>query len=253
MTHIPECPLLTDLAQVDRKLASVTRERFCDLLLPEPGTNDYLDTFDGGYIIFMNDHGCTVRLTNKNQCRAHKHHRLLEPLARIELPAGFRLDINPGLKLNCSIFSAMRMAAIFNGSPLKFSDPHFGNLGAIPGKCINSFFDYSMVIDPGAVDKRRASTGRFASLVAKLIAANDNNEEIQEKAYSNLRHAFSDAVESGSVRKMRQAWLLCHKARQEGYLLSDWVNNKIGFVHPAVAEQAQNYSARLDHLKPKSL
>lgn len=220
---------------------------FNQLLLPEPRAYEYRSTSDWGFLVFLNDQACTLRITSNLRCPPLEHHRILKPLLRIDL-GQHRLDINPGIKLGNSILSVMRMSSILLNDNIHFWDNEPRNCGSIPGECTDSFFDYTVICDEGACESTAQHPYGLDKLINNLVIANDNDPTLQDRAYGDLRHAFREAIEARSDSQMRKAWQLCSEKKDRGHLRADWTNPPKG--HPEeIQKLAKNYSDRLTHLK----
>lgn len=219
------------------------------LMLPQPRRFEYRSTSDFGFLVFLNDQACTVRITSNLRCPPLDHPRILKPLYRFDL-GRHRLDINPGIKLGNATLPVKWVAAILENDKIDFWDQDPRNCGAIPKECTNSLFDYTVVCDEGACRADSELAPGMRTLFNRLVTvANDNALTRQDRAYGALRRAFQEAIGTRSEAKMRAAWALCSEKKKIGHLRADWINPPEAHPHNS-RDYAENYAGRLAHLRP---
>jgi|GEM_PF-6940148 hypothetical protein len=216
------------------------------LHLPEPRGNEYYITNDYGYLMFMTFQGCAIRITNNSRCPPLEHSRILKPLVRFDL-GEHRIDLNPGLKLTQSISSVVRMISALAKDDIDFSDPAPRNCGIIPAECTGFRFNYTVVCDDGAVDKMPDRKFGLLKKIHSMIAVNDNNNDVQVRAYQSLRDAFHTAIRSEKPEDMMAAWKLCRAEQLKGRLCADWVKPPEN-APKIIKSIAAKYAQRLRHL-----
>ncbi len=197
------------------------------LSLPVPGEGEFLQTREGGALIYLEDQGCVIRITHNNQHPYNKNDFVLRPLAALQADH-FRIHINPGLPCPVNPDEIGDLVAILADDKLGFHDCFPENAGYLPYKTVEFPNGIPVVIDEPAVNILRDD---IADIFAKPLndrqkSAQASARNIQDQLFEPLRKAFHKAWpmqnECSIQENMIAFWDLCKEMKAQGMLVDSW-------------------------------
>ncbi len=218
----------------DKDTANAVANFFNVLSLPIPEDNEYYDSYDSGYLVFLNSYACLIRI--KEGKGTIFHNNILQPVASRQLGA-LRADILPGVKSNPKFETVERLYKKLKKDNISFWDWGEHNTGTLPN-------GHSVVIDIGAVSKLSGSTRKIKKYYADLAKQSSS----QKKMFFNLQQAFKKAwpnnQETPQPGKMDTFWKECRTMKLGGILKDSW-NDKVVGAYKGIAKKAETYDLRI--------
>lgn len=212
------------------------------LQMPVPGAEEYTTSWDDGFLVFLNHHGCVIRMTDQDKLPGLEDPAILVPLAS-RMAGRLKIDINPGLECPVDPRDAMALSEQLKTRGVNLWDQKTHNCGylpALPGLSRR----IPVVIDPCAVHALSESTGLVRNLIsAKTILVNvaqklnlpeqapppSANPSHQDQVFGSLRQAFQAAWSTDqkqpSARKINDFWKSCRASFEKGLLTTSWLSS----------------------------
>ena len=204
--------------------------------LPIPKENAVYRTSDQGYMVFLNQFACTVRVTNDDRYPLLRHARILKPLYT-ERFESTRISINPGIRIGTSANETEFLKRTLSDGGICFHDrpKDNDNSGYLP----QFDPDYAVLLDTPAVgieDKELYQS-----------SLSDDEDSPQDIIYLDLRQAFRRATPGGMANanpdRMLECWDLSAQFKHSGRMVSDWSDMRKS--HRGSWYCADNYSLSL--------
>jgi|GEM_PF-1613100 len=222
--------LFNVIAQNDRQgfhLSLAVEEFFEALGLPEPEKGEYRTARSNGYILFLDDFGIIIRISDDKKTPRYVHNLILQPLASRTID-GFRIDIMPGLKTPVTSKEVYALEDELSEDNLQFWDSHPYNCGYMPSGTVVCFDEDAVKALPG-----------FTAQVIKE----------QNKVFAPLKKAFTRAWPAGEnvdSYEMARFWQMCRTMKDKNILTSGWQDEE---AHKVVTEfmdsdGSRHYAAR---------
>lgn len=237
--------------QYNKETAKSVAHFFNAVSLPVPQENEYTKTNDGSYLVFLNNHGCVIRMT-PHSIKPFIHPRILQPLV-IKKNKKLRMEIYPGVNAGVPPEDMRPLQKELRKDSIGFYDDIYENAAYLPyKKALGIPENYSVVIDMGAIDRLALSVGTVKDILRNTIKKFRDLPEkksYQDILYAPLREAFEQAWPQDREpcpRKMQDFWNKCRKELDNGVLIVNW-KNKAGNYKNArygsqkYAESCENY------------
>lgn len=224
------------------------------LSLPEPDTEDFFKTRDGGALLCLKGYGTTIRVT-ETDCRVRfSSPNFLRPIFQRESKC-YTVPIMPGVESPLSEEDRDAFVSMLDkdqGITIHPLDRKCHNFGMIPGTRFPVMLDvdncwvgrkaFTRLVGacqevrpllPEWRDKRRAGYSRF------------DNTNPQDRIYNPLRRimeaAWPEELDIPKHETVKEFWTLCRDMVAQGKLVEGWKNNH----NPRLVKAAQNYAQKL--------
>jgi hypothetical protein len=195
-------------------------------------------TTDQGFILFLNDAGCTVRLTRDSENKHANHPYILQPLLSDQIGTA-RIDLFPGVTSPGRYCDVSYLIKALSMDGIEFRDNQNANMGYVPLKSTCFPRGVPIVIDMGAY--KSSTIMPNVSLVRKLLIragvmsaplTTDFRHvagfDAQEKTFGPLKDAFEKAWphrnRAPDQEAMDSAWTLARQMRKDGTLQLSWLD-----------------------------
>lgn len=181
------------------------------LPLPQKQRGHYYLTADDGLLTALPDYACLIRLTLANRVNRSGHHRLIQPLFRLEA-GDWTIDLNPGVDCPVSAKVADLATQHFEYKyGITITDGHRHNFGFLPGT------KELVIID--AIE---------AQVIPQNARKHVDENNIQDDMYGRARALFREAWEKGAPDPgspaIQKAWDEVTNLRDSGMLVAAWEN-----------------------------
>lgn len=193
------------------------------LPLPQKKRGHYYETSDGGLLTALPDYSCLIRLTLANRVNRSGHHRLLQPLFRVEA-GDWTIDLNPGV--DCPVSAKVADLATHNFKykyGITITDGHRHNFGRLPGT------DELVIID--AIE---------AQVIPQNAGKHVEEPNLQENMYGRARALFREAWRKGAPHAgstaIQKAWDEVVNLRDSGMLVASWENIDENKASPTIKD-----------------
>lgn len=187
--------------------------------LPLPA-RDSVMVATAGVMVFLDDYGLTIRIEKTDHWTgAHiaDHPLMLGALLQRRLLPQVVLEICPGVHTTKDRALQRKFLKATNGSGIKMMDTQVANIGILPGS------DQIVIIDRMAARHLEGFTALWQRIVARQL------HHPQKALYGALQEAAEQAwrkdqalPDAAGLQKFMQ---LAQQAKQDGVLVSGWVND----------------------------
>ena len=197
--------------------ARAVQDFFEKMEMPIPQHGAFSISMDFGFLVFLNDAGCVLRLTTDAQERFDSRH-ILQPL--ISQKAGdMRIEIFPGVSSPTSAEDNDKLKRLLKQDGIDFLDDGAENCGYLPHVTDEHGKPVPVVIDPGAV---------FALSENVEEVQRHLPDDVQDKLYNPLKDAFNRAWPQEQGRPdsalVQAFWQKCREMKQQGLLRTGWLD-----------------------------
>lgn len=194
--------------------------------LPLPARGEYLQTREGGALLYLEEEGCAVRITHDKKHPYNPHDFMLRPLGALKA-AHFRIHVNPAVVCPIDTDEIESLVALLADDKLGFRDCFAENAGYLPVKTPEFPNGIPVVIDEPSV---KALTDDIAAIFARPLdekqrAAQRAARNIQDDLFAPARRAFRQALDTcGPDGKpaMRDFWDICRDMKKRGLFTDSW-------------------------------
>lgn len=228
---------MSEIPWVKEETCAAVKDFFTAMRLPVPEKNEFTETNDCGFIVFLNPYGLAVRMT-LHAVAPVTHPLVLQPLLRVA--AGqYRIDVTPGIECPIEYDDADDLESCLH---FDTASPH--NAGYLPDTGI------PVVLDPRGIFLLSKSVERTAALLSKHNYR--DRVDPQEKLYGPLKKLFNEAWpgcnEKPEPAKLQNVWNKCRDMKEGGKLVTSWLKGEIFTTHnyKNAFTGSQLYAARLE-------
>lgn len=210
-------------------MAFNTIANFFDAMqMPLPAEGEFTLTRDFGILVFLNDVGSVLRLTDNRYYPLLPHDNILQPYGSRTL-GWLRADLNPGIGLCIDAEDTTALKATLNEDNINFHDDTRYNSGYLPGLGRN----HAVVLDAGACKALYES----AIVIAQLVDKTRTARSVQAEHYKPLRDAFDAVWPENASRPSGLAtlWDACRDMKAKGFLVTSWLDS-----HPCMIPGFKN-------------
>lgn len=202
---------------VKKETPAAVKDFFTAMRLPVPQENEFTETSDCGFIVFLNPYGLAIRMTLHDTAPV-THPLVLKPLLRTTV-GQYRIDVTPGIECPIKYHDADDLE-----SCLHFDTASLHNAGYLPDTGI------PVVLDPRGIFILSRSVERTAALLRKHDYR-DNTQDPQEKLYGPLKKIFNETWPgckgTPDPAKLQTVWDKCRDMKDEGKLVTSWLKGEI--------------------------
>ena len=210
---------------------------FKNVDLPMPKTHaEFTETSDNGYLIFLNEEACVIRLTDHWKHPTVHHPLILKSLFSRRC-GKLRADIFPGVETPVSDEDRVKLfkAHLDDGMDADMINNNNG------GYIIKNSQKTALCIDTGDIyidnytfkGLRRSVINlakHIQNAIIPLPAQNDDYQELQD----NFRRAWPRFSKSADIAHINSTWTLCREKADKGILVRNWQSKAFKdslFVH----------------------
>src|ERR1035437_561051 len=127
-----------------KETAQAVKSFFNAMALPVPHEKEYHETYGDGFVVFLDDYGLLIRLTNDTKYPLMEHARILQPL--MTRKAGeLRISLSPGVHLTDDEKAASRLSNTLKKDNINFWDNGAKNIGRLPSLSPKDKKDYVVI------------------------------------------------------------------------------------------------------------
>ena len=179
----------------------------------------HLDGEDG-FLLFMHDFGCVLKIENAENYGDHLNHPLvLQPIGFDQVD-DIRIEINPGILTGAGYTECETLSDDLEKDRITFWDVKPANIGFLPVKSEEHPRGIPVVLDSTAVKAKRDYKPY-------------EGEHIQDRLYGHLREAFQNVLRSPLPQKenVERFWQDMAAAKEEKTLIPGWQLKKMGKIN----------------------
>jgi hypothetical protein len=211
-------------------------DRFFDAMqLPQPEEGEFSETDDRGYLVFLNDSGTVIRLTQKREGIWGFSRRVLHPLGT-RIVGRLRADINPGITCPLTDEQREELHEGLRNDNLMFADQKHYNGGTLPAVANLIKEGYAVAIDPIAVLDLSSAVGLVKRWLRRAVtpghaAAAEAMDDPQAIIYRPLKDIFKAAWQTGTDQPdaglIRKFWEKAREMKASGLLKASWLTPEL--------------------------
>lgn len=243
-----------DRFSVDKETAQKIFDTLYDLQIPIPRKIDEFCVGSDGLLIFDNRHGVVVRIEVPDQDSCMKAERVNDNPFVLQPLAGFTagratIEICPGCRATREIDEVNDLDHMLGELGINYKDKGLANNGRFPIETGTFPYGVPVVIDRLAVARLENAVIDVQTALKKAGLECDP----QEMLYGNLRRALAEAWPQGQDKpdpeKMMAFWQLCAEKKQEGVLVTGWMDTTKYYGDPGHVSEI--YLHHFDMIGPR--
>lgn len=184
------------------KSASTVGHFFQAVQMPVPLKDEYTKTNDNGFLVFLDDYACVIRMTSHGHVQV-EHRHVLQPVATRQAEK-FRIDFNPGVICTLSMKAFQTFYAYMNNEEkIDFDCGAKENVGYVPLQTVDFPNGYPVVVDMGYVKELSKGT---MSVKGLLKTSSEKKPSPPDEFYAPLKESFNRAWPANQNDSDPQKW-----------------------------------------------